>query len=101
MSVLRSPTNTVLLVTTTVMLSDATTTYWSVLAKTLFPVPESVLRNAMKGVRKVVVPEMNMGQYRDEIQRIAPAGAHVVGVNKMNTTLLSPQEIIEGGGLLS
>jgi 2-oxoglutarate ferredoxin oxidoreductase subunit alpha len=69
--------------------------------KTLFPVPESVLRNAMKGVRKVVVPEMNMGQYRDEIQRIAPAGAHVVGVNKMNTTLLSPQEIIEGGGLLS
>ena len=68
--------------------------------KTLFPVPEAALRRAMQGVGKVVVPEMNMGQYIHEVERFAPAGVCVIGVNKMNTTLLSPAEIIEGGGLL-
>lgn len=68
--------------------------------KMLFPVPEAALCRAMQGVGKVVVPEMNMGQYIHEVARLAPAGVRVIGVNKMNTTLLSPAEIIEGGGLL-
>jgi hypothetical protein len=40
---------------------------------------------------------MNMGQYIQEIQRLIPAGVKVVGVNKMDTTLISPDEIIERG----
>jgi 2-oxoglutarate ferredoxin oxidoreductase subunit alpha len=53
----------------------------------------------MTGVATIVVPEMNMGQYRVEIQRLAPAGVEVVGVGKMDTTLVSPSEILERGGL--
>jgi 2-oxoglutarate ferredoxin oxidoreductase subunit alpha len=72
----------------------------SLILQTLFPVPEQPIRRAMTGVRKVVVPEMNMGQYVLEVERLAPRGVSVVGVGKMNTTLVSPQEILERGGLL-
>jgi 2-oxoglutarate ferredoxin oxidoreductase subunit alpha len=67
--------------------------------QTLYPVPATALASAMDGVRKVIVPEMNMGQYILEVERLAPAGVEVIGVNKMDTTLISPDEIIERGGL--
>jgi 2-oxoglutarate ferredoxin oxidoreductase subunit alpha len=67
--------------------------------KTLYPVPETAIRRALKGIKKVVVPEMNMGQYKLEIERLAPDGTEVIGVNKMDTTLISPAEIAERGGL--
>lgn len=71
----------------------------SLTLQTLFPVPEAALRRAMKGVRRIVVPEMNLGQYRLEIERLAPPGAQVIGVNRMDTTLLSPAEITLRGEL--
>jgi hypothetical protein len=42
---------------------------------------------------------MNMGQYLVEIERLAPPEVEVVGVCKMDTTLVSPGEILERGGL--
>jgi 2-oxoglutarate ferredoxin oxidoreductase subunit alpha len=72
----------------------------SLILQTLFPVPEQALRRAMAGVRKVIVPEMNMGQYVLEVERLAPRDTEVVAVGKMDTTLLSPREILERGGLL-
>jgi 2-oxoglutarate ferredoxin oxidoreductase subunit alpha len=71
----------------------------SLVLQTLWPVPETAIRSAMKGAERIVVPEMNMGQYRLEIERLAPPGAEVVGVCKMDTTLVSPDEILERGGL--
>ena len=67
--------------------------------QTLWPVAEKVIRSAMVGVRKVIVPEMNMGQYVREIARLAPREVEVVSVGKMDTTLLSPDEIARRGGL--
>lgn len=72
----------------------------SLVLKTIWPVPEKVIKSAMQGVKKVVMAEMNMGQYIIEIERLAPDGVEVVGVTKMNTILISPQEILEKGGLL-
>jgi 2-oxoglutarate/2-oxoacid ferredoxin oxidoreductase subunit alpha len=72
----------------------------SLVLQTLWPAPEKAIRAAMASVKKVVVPEMNMGQYRLEIERLAPRGVEVIGVCKMNTLLLTPQEIIDGGKLL-
>jgi len=72
----------------------------SLVLQTLWPVPEKVITSALSGVRKVIVPEMNMGQYRLEIERLAPKDTEVIGVNKMNTTLVSPSEIEEAGGVL-
>ena len=64
------------------------------------PEPEKKrIASAMAGVKKVVVPEMNMGQYRVEIERLAAPQVEVVGVCKMDTTLVSPAEILERGNL--
>jgi 2-oxoglutarate ferredoxin oxidoreductase subunit alpha len=71
----------------------------SLVLQTLWPVPERRIGAAMAGVKKIVVPEMNMGQYRVEIERLAPPEVDVVGVCKMDTTLVSPSEILERGGL--
>jgi len=40
-----------------------------------------------------------MGQYSLEIERLAPPQAEVVGIHKMNTKLISPNEILDKGGL--
>lgn len=71
----------------------------SLVLQTLYPVPEKAIRAAMVGVRRIIVPEMNMGQYRFEIERLAPRDVEVIGVNKMDTTLLSPAEIFREGAL--
>jgi len=67
--------------------------------KTLYPVSEAAIAAAMAGVRRVVVPETNLGQYVVEVRRLA-GDREVVAVNKMNTDLLSPVEIVREGGLL-
>ncbi|MDP7553899.1 MAG: 2-oxoacid:acceptor oxidoreductase subunit alpha [Candidatus Thioglobus sp.] len=69
----------------------------SLTVQSLYPVPRATLSKALVGIERVIVPEMNMGQYIQEIQRLIPAGVKVVGVNKMDTTLISPDEIIERG----
>ena len=68
--------------------------------QTLYPVPSLAMTAAMHGMKKIIVPEMNMGQYILEVERLKSADAELVGVNKMDTTLISPTEILERGGLL-
>ena len=71
----------------------------SLVLQTLFPVPEKVIKSALQGIKKVIVPEMNMGQYVLEIERLAGDKTEVIRVNKMDTTLISPAMILEKGGL--
>ncbi len=62
----------------------------------LWPLPEQSLRTAMAGIRRVVVPELNMGQYRLEVERIAwslDPRPEVVGVQRVDGELITPQEI--------
>ncbi len=64
----------------------------------LWPVPEKGLLKAMQGLRRVVVPELNMGQYRHEIERVAAMlnpRPQVVGVNRIDGELITPEEIEE------
>ncbi|UCF04031.1 MAG: pyruvate flavodoxin/ferredoxin oxidoreductase [bacterium] len=72
----------------------------SLVLQTLWPVSKAAITKAMDGVKKVIVPEMNMGQYLLEIERLAPPGVEVIGVDRMDTKLVSPAEILEKGGLL-
>jgi len=67
--------------------------------KTIYPLQRRVILEAVSAVSRVVVPEMNLGQYVWEIRAMAP-GKDIVGVSKMNTTLIAPDEIIAKGGLL-
>lgn len=70
-----------------------------VIVKTLWPVPVRALRTAFQGVRRVVVAELNLGLYRREIERLA-GGCDIVGVHRVDGELLTPQEILEVGGIM-
>ncbi len=72
----------------------------SLVLKTLWPVPENAIKSAMAGMKRVIVPEMNLGQYLIEIERIASDNVEVIGISKMNTKLISPTEILVKGGLV-
>jgi 2-oxoglutarate/2-oxoacid ferredoxin oxidoreductase subunit alpha len=62
--------------------------------QTLWPVPERAIGAAMAAVERVVVPELNLGQYRREVERIA-AGREVVGINRVDGELIAVDEIVE------
>ena len=52
----------------------------------------------MRGISRVIVPELNFGQYRQEIERIALSldpRPEVIGVNRVDGELITPQEIEE------
>lgn len=60
----------------------------------LWPVPERLLARAMEGTERIVVAELNLGQYRREIERLAGAW-DVVGVNRIDGELIAPRQIEE------
>lgn len=64
---------------------------------TLWPFPERALARAMAGAKRVVVAELNLGQVRREVERLA-SDRQVVGVHRVDGELISPREIEEALG---
>ena len=62
--------------------------------KTLWPVPEERLRSKAAGYERIVVIEMNLGQYVREIQRIL-APRKITFFGQMNGELIRPGRIQE------
>ncbi len=62
--------------------------------KTLWPVPEKLIKNRCDSYRKVVVVEMNLGQYVEEIRKIVPP-SRLRFYGQMNGLLISPRKIME------
>lgn len=67
--------------------------------KSLFPVPEKAIAQALEGVERVVVPEMNLGQYVEVVRGLAGT-RDVVSVARMDTDLVPPEAVLREGGLL-
>ena len=61
--------------------------------QTLWPVPETAIGAALGGVQRVIVPELNPGLYRREIECIA-GGRTVIGVERIDGELISPEQIL-------
>ncbi len=59
----------------------------------LWPVPETAIDEALVGIHKVIVPELNLGLYRREIERLA-GGRRVIGVNRVDGEMITPAEIL-------
>ena len=64
----------------------------SLVVQSLWPIPETALDAALSGIERVVVPELNMGLYRREIERVA-GDRTVVGVNRIDGTMITADEI--------
>ena len=62
--------------------------------KTLWPVPEKLIREKAEKYNKIMVIEMNMGQYVREIRRLLP-GKDVRFYGQMNGELIAPSQIRE------
>ncbi len=61
--------------------------------KTLWPVPEKVLRSAAESVRRLLVVEANLGQYVHEVSRVVcPKPTHFFGL--MCGRMIRPEEIV-------
>ncbi len=66
----------------------------SLTLQSLWPVPERAIRAALTGITRVVVAELNHGQYRREIERLA-GGTEVVGLHRVDGELISPESFQE------
>ena len=65
--------------------------------KTLWPVPERLILDKARDYRRIVVVEMNLGQYVREIKRLLP-GKEICFVGQMNGDLIKPaliQEVLD------
>jgi 2-oxoglutarate ferredoxin oxidoreductase subunit alpha len=63
---------------------------------TLWPYPEEALKSAAANVKAIIVPEMNRGQMRLEIERILRHHpASITGVNHLGSTFITPPEIFK------
>jgi len=72
----------------------------------LWPIPEQAIREAAAGISHVVVAELNDGQLRREVERlvctmsgVGPQPTRVLGVNRVDGELITPEQILEQGGL--
>jgi 2-oxoglutarate ferredoxin oxidoreductase subunit alpha len=62
--------------------------------KTLWPVPEHLIVQAARDVKRVIVVEMNLGQYVREIKRILPQ-KQIDFLGQMDGRLITPAQIME------
>jgi 2-oxoglutarate ferredoxin oxidoreductase subunit alpha len=61
---------------------------------TVWPFPEEHIRQLAKKVRAFVVPEINMGQIRLEVERCAAGQALVLGINRPGGDVLEPDKVL-------
>lgn len=61
----------------------------------LWPVPEKAILECLSGIKRIIIPELNHGQYLREIERLVDRNIELVGVNRVDTILLTPEEILE------
>lgn len=66
----------------------------SIVLHSLWPVPETALGKAFADVDRIVVPELNQGLYRREIERVA-AGREITGIERIDGDLITPEQILE------
>jgi 2-oxoglutarate ferredoxin oxidoreductase subunit alpha len=61
---------------------------------TIWPFPEKEIKSACAKVKKIIVPEMNVGKYNREIERVTEQDK-VVGIPSLGGTLHRPEMIVE------
>jgi 2-oxoglutarate ferredoxin oxidoreductase subunit alpha len=60
---------------------------------TLWPFPLDYIKQVAENCRRIIVPEMNMGQIVQEVERAAAGKCQVRRINRADGRIISPQEI--------
>ncbi|MEA1964086.1 MAG: 2-oxoacid:acceptor oxidoreductase subunit alpha [Candidatus Aerophobetes bacterium] len=61
---------------------------------TLWPFPYKKVLDLANKVKRIIVPEMNMGQLIEEVKRASSGRVKVDGVNRVDGELITPSEIM-------
>ena len=70
----------------------------NLIVHSLWPVPETSITTSLNGIERIVVPELNLGQFKREVERVAWLSNNrieVIGVNRVDGELISPGQIVE------
>jgi 2-oxoglutarate ferredoxin oxidoreductase subunit alpha len=62
---------------------------------TLFPLPVEIIQTVARRVEFMLVPELNLGQYAREVRKMAEEWTTVIGMGKVDGTLITPREILD------
>lgn len=60
----------------------------------IWPIPETALGEAVAGIERIIVPELNPGLYRREIERVA-GDREIVGIERIDGELITAEQIVE------
>ncbi|HUH67283.1 MAG TPA: 2-oxoacid:acceptor oxidoreductase subunit alpha [Syntrophales bacterium] len=61
---------------------------------TIWPFARGAVERLLKNAKVLMVPEMNMGQISREVKRVNQGVARVVTLNKIDGTIITPNEIL-------
>lgn len=62
---------------------------------TIWPFMRSAVERVLGTARTLIVPEMNMGQISREVKRVNKGRAKVKTLNKMDSTIITPAEVLD------
>ena len=62
--------------------------------KILWPFPDNAVKAAIRGAKRVIVPEMNIGKMCREVQRINDGRREIISLPKLGGNLHTPDEIL-------
>lgn len=72
----------------------------SLILQSLWPVPEEQIQHACMNKKRVVVAELNNGQYSREIERIIDHTVKIIRVNRVDGELIPPEQILREGEII-
>ena len=61
---------------------------------TLWPFMRTAVESVLRTSKTIIVPEMNMGQISREVKRVNKGSAKVFTINKVDGTIITPDEIL-------
>lgn len=62
---------------------------------TLWPFMRTAVEKALQTSKTIIVPEMNMGQVSREVKRVNKGDVKVFTINKVDGTIITPDEILD------
>jgi 2-oxoglutarate ferredoxin oxidoreductase subunit alpha len=73
---------------------DQGQTVSSLIIHSLWPVPEDEIRAALSEAKRVIIPELNLGLYRREIERLTSDRHEIIGITRLDGGMISPDQIL-------
>ncbi len=62
---------------------------------TIWPFPEKRIKEIAQKAKTIIVPEMNLGQYRLVVERVAAGKCRIVGLNRADGEIITPEDILD------